>query len=120
LKLTLDSSEPLQDAIRVVGALYGVTIVVSEERVDLHQPATPIEPRKAARRRRAGGKGSRSGTPAVGVDAEKAKRVVASHLLRAPSNADVRSWARANGLTVRDRGRVPASILSAYRNAHGE
>jgi hypothetical protein len=31
MRLTLDSSEPLQDSIRVLGALYGVTLVVAND-----------------------------------------------------------------------------------------
>jgi hypothetical protein len=37
-----------------------------------------------------------------------------------PSNSELRSWARENGVAVSDRGRVPASVLTAYRNAHNE
>lgn len=33
-------------------------------------------------------------------------------------NAEVRSWARANGEKVNDRGRVPAAIVARYRAAH--
>ena len=32
--------------------------------------------------------------------------------------AEVRGWARANGHTVSDRGRVPAAIREAYAAAH--
>ena len=32
--------------------------------------------------------------------------------------AEVRAWARAQGMQVNDRGRVPASVLEAYREAH--
>ncbi|GAA1943159.1 histone-like nucleoid-structuring protein Lsr2 [Microbacterium aquimaris] len=32
--------------------------------------------------------------------------------------AAVREWAKANGYTVSDRGRVPATILEAYDAAH--
>jgi hypothetical protein len=32
--------------------------------------------------------------------------------------SDVREWARKNGYTVSDRGRVPASVLDAYEAAH--
>ena len=35
-----------------------------------------------------------------------------------PSPADVRSWARENGFTLSDRGRVPAEIRDAYLAAH--
>lgn len=40
---------------------------------------------------------------------------------RAPVNAEIkiiRDWARNNGYTVSNRGRVPAPIIAAYRAAH--
>ena len=36
----------------------------------------------------------------------------------APSTAEVRAWARANGLTVSDRGRLPPEIHRAWHEAH--
>ncbi|HLL07358.1 MAG TPA: Lsr2 family protein [Nocardioidaceae bacterium] len=35
-----------------------------------------------------------------------------------PSAADIRAWARENGRTLSDRGRVPAEIREAYNAAH--
>lgn len=35
-----------------------------------------------------------------------------------PSPKEVREWARANGHTVPDRGRIPADVRSAYDAAH--
>lgn len=35
-----------------------------------------------------------------------------------PSAADIRSWARSNGYTLSDRGRVPAEVRDAYNAAH--
>lgn len=32
-------------------------------------------------------------------------------------NPGVRAWARANGIEVKDRGRVPADVLAQYRAA---
>jgi hypothetical protein len=32
--------------------------------------------------------------------------------------SDVRAWARANGFTVSDRGRVPSEVVAAYEAAH--
>src|SRR3569833_2160032 len=32
--------------------------------------------------------------------------------------ADIRAWARSNGYTVNDRGRIAADFLDAYRAAH--
>jgi Lsr2 len=43
---------------------------------------------------------------------------------RAPARADreqtqaIREWARKNGHTVNDRGRVPASVVEAYNSAN--
>lgn len=34
------------------------------------------------------------------------------------SASEVREWARANGHQVSDRGRVPASVMDAFRAAH--
>src|SRR3712207_1188231 len=35
-----------------------------------------------------------------------------------PSAADIRAWARDNGFTVPDRGRVSAEVREAYAAAH--
>jgi len=35
-----------------------------------------------------------------------------------PSAAEVRAWAKDNGYTVPDRGRIPADVRSAYDAAH--
>ncbi|MEZ3159438.1 Lsr2 family protein [Microbacterium sp. BWT-B31] len=35
-----------------------------------------------------------------------------------PDYGDVRAWAKHNGYTVSERGRVPASVLEAYEAAH--
>jgi len=32
--------------------------------------------------------------------------------------SDVRAWARAQGLKVSDRGRIPADVLAKYESAH--
>ncbi|MGO2746757.1 histone-like nucleoid-structuring protein Lsr2 [Microbacterium sp.] len=55
--------------------------------------------------RRAGVTQSRSGAPR--------KRSAAS-----PETAAIREWARENGHKVSERGRIPASVVEAYRAAH--
>ena len=35
------------------------------------------------------------------------------------SNTEVRTWAKAQGLEVKERGRVPADVLAQYRAATG-
>ena len=37
----------------------------------------------------------------------------------APNNAEIRAWARAQGMDVADRGRLPARLVEAYAAAHG-
>jgi hypothetical protein len=121
LKLTLDSSEPLEDAMRVVGALYGVTLVVSSDEQDASKPAPKNATKRAktetSRRRTSPVKKSASKAPATQADAGKSQKKAASRPASSPSNVAVRSWARQNGLMVSDRGRVPAAVLDAYRNA---
>jgi len=129
LKLTLDSSEPLEDAMRVLGALYGVTLVVSPHEQDAaksaRKAATKPGRKRASKRastRRTVNRAPSAAKPARTVPSTKAAaarseqkratRSVGSH-----SNAEVRSWARQNGLAVSDRGRLPASVVTAYRNA---
>ena len=87
MKVTIDSSEPLTDVLRVVGAVYGVELAVSG---DVAATATPAKAKRGGRARR---------TAAV-------------------TNGELRSWARQNGFAVSGRGRVPATVVSAYRAAH--
>jgi hypothetical protein len=113
VRLTVDSNEPLEDAIRVVGSLYGVTLVVSDDGREVGRPtrrstadelSASDRPRRRARVSKANSR--KSAPAAAGADG-------------AASNADIRSWARHRGLAVNGRGRVPASVMKAYRQAHG-
>ncbi|MET9958933.1 Lsr2 family protein [Streptomyces sp. NPDC006326] len=36
-----------------------------------------------------------------------------------PDTAEIRAWAKAQGMNVNDRGRVPQDIRDAYENAKG-
>jgi len=36
------------------------------------------------------------------------------------SNTEVRAWAKAHGLQVKDRGRVPADVIAQYQAAAGK
>jgi hypothetical protein len=125
LKLTLDSSEPLEHAMRVLGALYGVTLVLSTDEEDASKPARengtkPASSKSTARRKPSAAKEGRPVAPAADADAVQSKQETAPRSAGSPSNAEVRSWARQNGFTVSDRGRVPASVVTAYRNAQHE
>ncbi|HET8600874.1 MAG TPA: histone-like nucleoid-structuring protein Lsr2 [Segeticoccus sp.] len=113
MKITIDSSEPLEDAIRVIGAAYGVTLTTETSNGAVEEPAQPTEPaqpKKAASSRRSAKSRSASRRPANGRRGGKKR-------LAKVSNAELRSWARENGHTVSDRGRIPASIATAYQEA---
>jgi hypothetical protein len=36
------------------------------------------------------------------------------------SNTDVRAWAKAHGIEVKERGRIPADVIARYQAAVGE
>jgi hypothetical protein len=127
LKLTLDSSEPLEHAMRVLGALYGVTMILSTDEEDASKPTRengtkPASSKSTARRKPSAARQGRPVAPATdaATDAAESTQETAPRSAGSPSNAEVRSWARQNGLTVSDRGRVPASVVTAYRNAQHE
>lgn len=107
MRVSIDSTEPLEDALRVVGALYGVTLTVAQNNeATTAPPATTTAGRGG--RRPAGDKA----TQARGSRRGRSKRQAEV------SNAELRSWARENSYTVSDRGRVPATVTAAYHAAH--
>ena len=102
VKVTIDSNEPLTGALRVLGAVYDVTVVVAEDGMSARKPpvkgsATPSSPKASVRR---------------------ARKKLAAQPAASVSNVDVRSWAQENGMTVSNRGRLPARVVAAYREAH--
>ncbi|MFL6133409.1 MAG: histone-like nucleoid-structuring protein Lsr2 [Nocardioidaceae bacterium] len=71
----------------------------------------------AARGRRSASTRPRTRARVAATDVRKSRNGTGARS-GAASNAEVRSWARQTGLTVSDRGRVPASVLTAYLVAH--
>lgn len=57
--------------------------------------------------------------PYVAAARPVAKRRLEGRSSAVPHPAEVRKWARDNGIEVNDRGRIPESVLAAYRAAHG-
>jgi predicted RNA-binding protein with PUA domain len=57
------------------------------------------------------------------IDAGRKVTSAARHGRKIPadgiSNTEARIWAKAHGLEVRDRGRVPADVIAQYRAATG-
>lgn len=109
MKISIDSNEPLQDVIRVIGATYGVTLTVRPANAPMDETPTSSRPRGRSRRSSQANTASRTGSNGRGKSAKD---------LAAVSNAELRSWARENGHMVSDRGRVPAALVAAYRDAN--
>jgi Lsr2 len=54
----------------------------------------------------------------VGSATRRARRSSTGSTSLGPSAREVRDWARSNGHTVPDRGRIPADVRSAFDAAH--
>jgi hypothetical protein len=107
VKITIDSSEPLQDALRVIGALYDVDLSVSGGEEAGASPAKRSATTTTSRSRAPSR--PRSSTRPTTAAAKSSTPV---------STLELRSWARQNGFTVSERGRVATKIIAAYRAAH--
>jgi hypothetical protein len=93
MQLTIDTSQDLDDVLRVVGSLFNVTITTTDAVTEARPTA---------------GKGRRSSS----------RRSSASRSARrAASPAEMRAWAVAHGHNVNGRGRVPAAIVAAFEAA---
>jgi len=105
VRITIDSSDGLDDALRVVGALYGVTLSVAAT-----EPSGGTGAEPAGR--------TESAVPSSAPPRAKARRAPVSGSTRAslPDMAVVRSWARDHGHQVSARGRVSNTVLDAYRS----
>ena len=109
MQLTIDSNEPLERVLDVVGSMYGVQLVVSPEAPEEPVAAAPRTPRRSAPRARPG----RSRGKPVPARSHRT-RPTASTNTSPPDSATLRKWAQANGYPVKDRGRIPASVVAAY------
>jgi hypothetical protein len=109
VKISIDSNEALEDVLRVVGAAYDVTLTVhsADAATEGTPPSAPSEVRSSRRSK------SRKAAPRSSNSRGRSTEGRAS-----VSNAQLRSWARENGHTISDRGRVPLAVVTAYREAN--
>ena len=114
VKLTIDSTDTLENTLRVVGALYNVTLeATGGSPTDAPSGPSTDEPAPVAAPR------SRSRSRTSQKRQPRARRARAAKNGRARvDTADVRAWARASGYEIADRGRVSANVLTAYKQAH--
>jgi len=113
LKVTIDSAEPLADALRVIGALYNVNlaqVAATDDTTTTTAGAAQDQPLGAATAKPS--RNSRAKAASAPTRTGRRRRNTAA------SSSDVRAWAVANGHTVSDRGTLPAGIKAAYAQAH--
>lgn len=107
MRISIDSTEPLQDVVRVIEAVYEVTLTATPATQLVNTAPAPTLQRRGGPQT-ASGKTPRAKSNGQGRSAKQRAKV---------SNEELRSWARENGQTVNDRGRIPASVVSAYHEA---
>ncbi|WP_270886538.1 Lsr2 family DNA-binding protein [Pedococcus sp. 5OH_020] len=116
MKVTIDSTEPLDDALRVIGAVYKVRLNVVDDTAEAQGPGAVASPLVAAPEE---GKPSQRSTPRPSrrrrqnTTSKRDGRNVLS-----VSVSEMRSWALANGHRVSARGTLPTSVTAAYADAH--
>jgi hypothetical protein len=120
VQVTIDSSDPLDKALRVVSSLYGVELTVTEAGAPAAAAAEPAprttrRPAKNAAKKTAkkATKKAAKAAPASGRP-RRARRATRS----AQELVAIRAWARDNGYDVSDRGRVSNAVLAAYEAAN--
>jgi hypothetical protein len=97
VQLTIDSSEPLADVAKVVGALYGVELVVA----DGSEPPAPSR------------RGGRSGASSRSGRSSRRSRSPRGQAAKVDAKV-VRQWAVSQGMTVSSRGQLSRAVLDAY------
>jgi len=113
LKVTIDSTEPLADALRVIGALYNVDLA-QVPATDDTPPAGPAPGQLARANTAARSRRPRAKTPRADAESKPGR----SRSVAGPSSRDIRAWALAHGHVVRDRGSLPAAVRAAYADVH--
>jgi len=104
VQITIDSTEPLDKVLALIGALYGVSVQTALDDAAPTTGRSRTTPRSSRR-----GDTTRPRTRKASAATKSSRRSKAT-----PNAASVRSWARANGHPVGDRGRVPAAVTEAY------
>lgn len=109
MKVTIDSTEPLGDALRVIGALYKVSLTIADDAGAVIPQAADANALSSSRRTSSARSRRRGQNTRAGRENRKVESV---------SVAEIRRWALENGHRVSVRGTLPASIKAAYADAH--
>ncbi len=102
MQLTIDSSEPLDHVLAVIGAIYQAPIAAGVAPPVGSSPPEELAPTElAATKKKTATRTRKTGsTPARSVEP-----------------AAVRAWARAHGITVGGHGQIPEAVVKAYQTA---
>jgi len=112
VQLTIDSTEPLESVLAVLSSVYQVDLTAGP-RLEASTASVPAPTAKATKGTRAPGRTAKSSTGTAG-----GARRGRSNSSAALDSSAVRAWAREHDVAVNGRGRIPASLLNAYRAAH--
>jgi len=112
VQLTIDSTEPLECVLAVLSSVYQVDLAAGP-RLEAPTTAVPAPTAKTTKGTRAPGRAAKSSTGTAG-----GTRRGRSNSSAAVDSSTVRAWAREHDVAVNGRGRIPASLLNAYRAAH--
>lgn len=115
MQVTFESTEPVEQVMAVLSALYRVSLTTApaaeESAAAAPTPATSTRT-AAARKTSSPERAAKAGT------AGRSRRT--GRASAAPVDAAaVRAWARDHGITVNARGALPATVLTAYTAANG-
>ncbi|MGV1030585.1 MAG: Lsr2 family DNA-binding protein [Dermatophilaceae bacterium] len=115
MKVTFDSSEPLADAIRVIGALYNVTLTHLDALDDAQQPGVPVSPSATrSNGKPAASKRKQSQRPPALKPVRAQATLTRRSAAKAADPGEIRAWAKANGHAVNDRGPLSGTVRAAY------
>jgi len=111
VQVSFDSTEPLEQVLAVLGAVYSTRLTVSSGG---QQQAVAAPRREARSGRRTRTSVAAAAQPATAGRSRRSGRAI-------PARVDVaaaRAWAREQGMTVSSRGQLGAAVLAAYQTAN--
>ena len=110
VKVTIDATDSLSDTIRVINALFDVTLAEVDS-----DKGTTVPARRAAPRPKPAPSASKRAN--VKVPNGTARRNRSTSPPTPATASEIRAWARGNGHVVSDRGAIPAAIRAAFEAA---
>jgi len=114
VRISIDSGEPLSEVIRVIEAVYQVSVTIDRPAQSTRDEAASARPRKRSPQ----GSGRRAAAKAIGRSRATGSTTSPANAPASGSSADIRAWARQHGHPVGDTGRISGQVIAAYQQAH--